>query len=105
LRPIRRKPAELRTVAVQAAQIIAERLETGFRVEVTEANSQVGSGSLPAESLPSVAVTITHPDISANAIAARFRRARIIGRVGGDAFHLDMRTIEDAAVFAVNLKS
>jgi hypothetical protein len=54
--------------------------------------------------LPSVAVTITHPDMSANAIAARFRRARIIGRVSGDAFHLDMRTIEDVAVFAVDLK-
>jgi L-seryl-tRNA(Ser) seleniumtransferase len=105
LRLMSRKPAELRTVAAQAAQIIAERLETGFKVEVTEATSQVGSGSLPAESLPSVAVTITHPDMSANAIAARFRRARIIGRVSGDAFHLDMRTIEDPAVFAVDFKS
>jgi len=105
LRLLRRKPAELRTVAVQAAQIIAERLGTGFKVEVTEATAQVGSGSLPAESLPSVAVSITRPGMSANAIAASFRRARIIGRVSGDAFHLDMRTIEDAAVFAVDLRN
>jgi L-seryl-tRNA(Ser) seleniumtransferase len=105
LRLMRRKPAELRTVATQVAQIIGERLGMDFKVAVTEASSQVGSGSLPAQSLPSVAVTITHPEMSANAIAARFRRARIIGRVSGDAFHLDMRTIEDPAVFAVDFKN
>jgi hypothetical protein len=55
--------------------------------------------------MPSVAVTVTSADVAPNAIAARFRRARIIGRVSGDAFHLDMRTVEDPAVFAVDFKS
>jgi hypothetical protein len=54
--------------------------------------------------LASVAVTVTHPSVSPNAIAAIFRRARIVGRISDDAFHLDMRTIEDASVFAVQLK-
>ena len=42
---------------------------------------------------------------SANAIAAMFRRARIIGRVADDSFHLDLRTIEDPAVFSVKLET
>ncbi len=105
LRLMSRKPGELHVIADRARQIIAERLGGDFKVEVTEATSEIGSGSLPTEGLPSAAVTITHPNLSPNAIAAMFRRARIIGRVSNDAFHLDMRTIEDAAVFAVNLKT
>ncbi len=105
LRLMRRTPGELRPIAERARQIIAERLAGEFKLEVTETVSEIGSGSLPAEGLPSVAVTITHPAISPNEIAAMFRRARIIGRVSGDAFHLDMRTIEDPAAFAVNFKS
>jgi hypothetical protein len=48
---------------------------------------------------------VTHPEKSANAIAAMFRRARIIGRVADDSFHLDLRTIEDPAVFSVKLET
>jgi len=105
LRLLGRKPSELRTVATQACQIILERLGSAFKVEVTDSTSEIGSGAMPAESLTSVAVTITHPSVSPEAIAAMFRRARIIGRISDDAFHLDMRTIEDPSVFAVQLKA
>ena len=101
LRLMGRKPAELRTVATQACQIISERLGQAFKVEVTDTSSEIGSGSMPTENLASVAVTITHPSVSPDAIAAMFRRARIVGRISDDAFHLDMRTIEDPSVFAV----
>ncbi len=104
LRLLRRKPAELREVAERARAIIAERLGAEFTVEVTDAASRAGSGSLPDAALESAAVRITHAKISPSAIAARFRRARIIGRVTDDSFILDMRTIEDPAVFAVDLK-
>ena len=60
--------------------------------------SQVGSGAMPVEELKSVALRVTHPEKSANAIAAMFRRARIIGRVADDSFHLDLRTIEDPVI-------
>jgi L-seryl-tRNA(Ser) seleniumtransferase len=103
LRLMRRKPAELRTIAARARAIIAERLGAEFTVEVMDAASRVGSGSLPDAALESAAVRITHARISPGAIAARFRRARIIGRVADDSFILDMRTIEDPAVFAVDL--
>ena len=104
LRLMRRKPAELRAIAQRARAIIAERLGAEFTVEVTDAASRAGSGSLPDAALESAGVRITHTQISPGAIAARFRRARIIGRVADDSFILDMRTIEDPAVFAVDLK-
>ena len=101
---MRRKPAELRTIAERARAIISERIGAEFTVEVTDAASRAGSGSLPDAALESAGVRITHAQISPSAIAARFRRARIIGRVADDSFILDMRTIEDPAVFAVDLK-
>jgi L-seryl-tRNA(Ser) seleniumtransferase len=105
LRLLRRKPGELRSIATQARQIIAQRLGADFKVEVTDTTSEIGSGSLPTENLASAAVTITHPSVSPDAIAAMFRRARIVGRIRDDAFHLDMRTIEDPSVFAVQFKT
>ena len=104
IRLMRRKPPELRAVAQRACAIIAERLGAEFTVEVTEAVSRIGSGSLPDAALDSAGVKVTHPRISSSAIAAMFRRARIVGRIADDAFILDMRTIEDPAVFAVELK-
>ncbi len=103
LRLMRRRPAELRIVAERVREILAERLGAEFAVDAIDAESEIGSGSLPAERLESVAVRVTHPRKSAQAIARIFRRAGIIGRITADAFQLDMRTIEDPAVFAVKL--
>ena len=56
---------------------------------------------MPLEKLESTAVRVTHREKSPETVAAMFRRARIIGRITNDAFHLDMRTVEDPAVLAV----
>jgi L-seryl-tRNA(Ser) seleniumtransferase len=103
LRLMRRRPAELRIVAERVREILAERLGAEFAVDAIDAESEIGSGSLPAERLESVAVRVTHPRKSAQAVARIFRRAGIVGRITADAFQLDMRTIEDPAVFAVKL--
>jgi L-seryl-tRNA(Ser) seleniumtransferase len=103
LRLMRRRPAELRIVAERVREILRERLGPEFAVEAVGAESEIGSGSLPTERLESVAVRVTHPRKSAQAIARIFRRAGIIGRITADSFQLDMRTIEDPALFAVKL--
>jgi L-seryl-tRNA(Ser) seleniumtransferase len=105
LRILGRSASEIGAIAPRAREIVAERLGTGYTVEIVETASQVGSGAMPVEELESVAIRVTHPEKSANAIAAMFRRARIIGRVVEDSFHLDLRTIEDPAVFAVKLET
>ena len=60
---------------------------------------------MPVKELETVALRVTHPQRSANAIAAMFRRARIIGRIVEDSFQLDLRTVEDPALFSVELIS
>jgi L-seryl-tRNA(Ser) seleniumtransferase len=105
LRMLSRRASEIGAIAPRAREIVVERLGDGYVVEIVEAASQVGSGAMPVEELESVALRVTHPGKSANAIAAMFRRARIIGRVADDSFYLDLRTIEDPAVFAVKLET
>jgi L-seryl-tRNA(Ser) seleniumtransferase len=105
LRILSRRASEIRAIAPRAREIVAERLGDAYVVEIVDVASQVGSGAMPVEELKSVALRVTHPEKSANAIAAMFRRARIIGRVTDDSFHLDLRTIEDPAVFSVKLET
>jgi L-seryl-tRNA(Ser) seleniumtransferase len=105
LRMLSKRASEIALIAPRAREIVAERLGAGYIVEIVEAGSQVGSGAMPVEELKSVAIRVTHPEKSANAIAAMFRHARIIGRVSDDSFYLDLRTIEDPAVLAVKLET
>ena len=105
LRILGRSVNEIGAIAPRAREILVERLGAGYAVEIVDTTSQVGSGAMPVEELKSVALRVSHPEKSANAIAAMFRRARIIGRVTDDSFHLDLRTIEDPAVFAVKLET
>jgi L-seryl-tRNA(Ser) seleniumtransferase len=105
LRLLSRRASEISAIAPRAREIVGERLGDGYLVEIVDATSQVGSGAMPVEELKSVALRVTHPAKSANAIAAMFRHARIIGRVADDSFYLDLRMIEDPAVFAVKLET
>ncbi|HYB91508.1 MAG TPA: L-seryl-tRNA(Sec) selenium transferase [Candidatus Binataceae bacterium] len=102
LRLLRRTPGELRSIGERVRAILAERLGGEFQVDVVSSFAEAGSGSLPAESLESAAVRVRHPRMSPDKIAEIFRRARIIGRVSDRTFLLDMRTIEDESVFAVD---
>jgi L-seryl-tRNA(Ser) seleniumtransferase len=105
LRILRRSASEIGAIAPRAREILAERLGAGYAIQIVDTASQVGSGAMPVEELKSVALRVTHPGKSPNAIAAMFRRARIIGRLADDSFILDLRTIEDPAVFAVKLET
>ena len=105
LRILGRSVSEIREMAPRAREILAEELGAGYVLEIVDAAGQVGSGAIPTEQLESVAIRVTHPAKSPNAIASMFRRARIIGRIVDDAFQLDLRTVEDPAVFAVKLES
>ena len=102
LRFLTRSLAEMKQIAPRGRDILTDRLGAGFRCEIIESTSQIGSGALPTEELPTIAIRVTHTKISANSIADTFRRARppIIGRVTDDGFQLDLRTIDDPAVFA-----
>ena len=98
---------DIRAVAERVAAGLERAAPPGWRVEAAECFSQIGSGALPAEALPSVAVRLTpragRPKMGKRAagrmlseIAAAFRALPVpaIGRVGEGAFWLDMRCLE-----------
>jgi L-seryl-tRNA(Ser) seleniumtransferase len=101
LRMLLRTPAELAIIAERARAILAERLGPSFVITVVASAAQIGSGSQPVARLESCALRVTHPILSAAAITAAFRRAKVIGRVSNDAFFLDLRAIEEPALLAV----
>ncbi len=70
--------------------------------EVIECESQIGSGALPTQRLPSAGVAIRPGDAR---LAARFRKLPIpvIGRLQDGAFILDLRCLEDEAGFVDQL--
>jgi L-seryl-tRNA(Ser) seleniumtransferase len=82
-----------------AAQRLRPHLEETFaQVELVDCESQVGSGALPTQRLPSAGLAIRPGDA---ALAARFRRLPIpvIGRLQEGAFILDLRCLEDENAF------
>ena len=101
LRLLCREPAELEQMAQRARTILAERLDPAFTVAVVVSAASIGSGAQPTTQLESRALRVTHPALGANAIAAAFRRAMVIGRIHEGAFILDLRVIEDPALLAV----
>src|SRR4029434_737708 len=74
-------------------------LGDGFHLMLEDSTSQIGSGALPTEELPTVVIAIEHQKLSSTVIAKKFRDANppIIGRIKEDRFLLDLRTIFDMA--------
>lgn len=101
------------------AEAIRERVEgkstgMGIGIDIVDTESTVGGGSLPGETMPSIALALrpkaeTGPASGPNALAAALRRHRppVVGRVEGDAVLLDLRTVaaaEDGEVAAALLR-
>ncbi len=76
----------------------------GFDVRVESCQSQIGSGSLPVDRLPSAALTFTPRDgrgSQLEALSARWRAlpAPVIGRIYDGRMWLDLRCLEDEEQF------
>ncbi|RPG50693.1 MAG: L-seryl-tRNA(Sec) selenium transferase [Gammaproteobacteria bacterium TMED1] len=76
-------------------------------ISVIDVESQIGSGSLPLERLPSKAVSIkASRDETLRRITSAFRRLPqpVIGRIHDGALLFDVRTLEDKETFLNQLK-
>ena len=109
LTALTRPPDEIRAQAERLAPRIAEVLAPRYEVSVTECYSQVGSGALPVETLPSFALRISATDDSDEAIrqlASSLRRLPIpvIGRINKGAYFLDLRCLDREDDFVAQLK-
>jgi L-seryl-tRNA(Ser) seleniumtransferase len=88
---------EIHAMGEQILPKLQSRLGAGFRVSLNDSTSQIGSGALPTEELPTVVLAIEHASLSATRIAEQFRAAAppIIGRISDGRFILDLRAVFD----------
>jgi L-seryl-tRNA(Ser) seleniumtransferase len=112
LRLLARTARDIRAAAERLASPVAAALGPGVTVMATACQSQIGSGSLPAERLDSAALVVRPATgrgtgAALTRIAASFRAlpVPVIGRIQDDAFWLDLRCLEagDEAAFAGQL--
>jgi L-seryl-tRNA(Ser) seleniumtransferase len=92
-RRARRLERSLKKSLVAAAASISGSSTAGISVE--DGESQVGSGSVPAEFLPTKLLCVRPLGISAEELALRLRRSEppVFARVQKDAVWLDLRTV------------
>ena len=110
IRLLARPSSAIKSMAQRLLPLVAAKLGSSFNVEVITCASQIGSGALPLETVPSAGLAI-RPSASRGAgralegLAAALRNlpVPVIGRVESGAQILDLRCLEDEAAFAANL--
>lgn len=109
LRLFTRTAAELRAAAERLLPGLIGSLGPSWQVEVIDCASQIGSGALPLETLPSAGLALrpagktTGSAIEKLAAAFRAVPVPIIGRIAQGALIFDLRCLEDEALFAAQL--
>jgi len=103
------RPIEtMKGVAERIMPALRDKLGQGFTVATAACASQVGSGALPVETLPSLAVTIAPVSGGGgklNALSDTLRRlpVPVVGRIEKDVLLLDLRCLENVDGFIANL--
>lgn len=103
LRLLTRHPEEIRQQALRLAKVLSGHYDE-FDLHVESCLSQIGSGSLPVDRLPSAALTFTPRDGSGRrleALAARWRNLPepVLGRIYDGRLWLDLRCLENEPRF------
>jgi L-seryl-tRNA(Ser) seleniumtransferase len=101
LRLLARPAAEIAAQAARLAPLVAARL--GLPVAPIPCASQIGSGALPVDTIPSAGLRIASPDPEALAARLRAGPRPILGRIRDGALLLDLRCLTDEAAFLAAL--
>jgi L-seryl-tRNA(Ser) seleniumtransferase len=104
LRLLTRSAAAIQALAEQLLPTMSARFGEQFEVRVEACLSQIGSGSLPVDRLPSAALTFTPKDGRGTTLAGLTGHLRslsrpVIGRIGDGRLWLDLRCLEDESAF------
>src|ERR1700722_8146775 len=110
LRLLARTEEEIEAAARRLLPIVAGKIGAGFDVAVTICLSQIGSGALPMETMPSSGFAIRpRPakrggrQIAALSMALRNLPVPVVGRIENGALILDLRCLDDEDAFVANL--
>ena len=111
LRLLTRPREEIEGQARRIRPRLAARLGDGWSVDVVDCRSQIGSGALPVDRLPSAGVRCTpagakrgrSSQLQALAAALRALPKPVLGRVHDGALTLDLRCLDDEAGFIAQL--
>ncbi len=91
-------PDELGRRAKKLASALREAIPADVMIAVEDGESQVGSGAVPVETLPSKVLAVQAPGLSAEDLALRLRLLTppIFARIHKDTVLFDFRTIQPA---------
>ena len=108
IRMLARKRSDIEAAAKRMLPAIANAVGNNFEVAVVSCASQIGSGSLPLETIPSAGVSIRAKARGGSAIARLSNAFRalpvpVVGRIEEQALVFDMRCLEREDAFATNL--
>ncbi|MGZ8388288.1 MAG: L-seryl-tRNA(Sec) selenium transferase [Rhodoplanes sp.] len=109
LRLLARPQAEIAMLAQRLAPPVAAAVGSSFTVSVTDCASEIGSGALPRETIPSAGLAVrsagTRGGRALLELAASFRRLAtpVLGRIEEGALIFDLRCLEDEPGFVANL--
>ena len=110
MRLLARPKKEIEVVAARLLPIVAEKIGTAFTIAVAECPSQIGSGALPLETVPSAGLAIrprarraSGRALSALSTILRQLPVPVVGRIEDNALILDLRCLVDEKGFITNL--
>jgi L-seryl-tRNA(Ser) seleniumtransferase len=106
LRLLTRPAGEIAALAGRLRPVLQAWCGDKAEVSVEDCASQVGSGSLPVDRLPSTALRLSSSSVRPAAIAKALRALPlpVVGRLHDDALWLDLRCLEDEAAFAAQFE-
>jgi L-seryl-tRNA(Ser) seleniumtransferase len=99
IRALARPEAEIRIQAERLLPLFASAFGRKWHVGVEPVRSQIGSGALPVDLLPSYAIAIRGSGLDALAAGLRQLPIPVIGRIRNDALLFDLRTLDDEERF------
>ena len=109
LRLLTRPQQDIKAQATRLLPALAAVVGDYADIAVIDCASQIGSGALPVDALPSAGVAITPRGKNRNSAAERLSNAfrklpvPVVGRVKDGAFILDLRCLDDEAGFIAQL--
>jgi L-seryl-tRNA(Ser) seleniumtransferase len=112
MRLLSRPLPDIRAAAERLVRAVASAVGDLASVAVVTCDSQVGSGALPTQTIPSAGLAVRpagrrRGSGAVRHVATAFRHLPIpvIGRIQDDAFVMDLRCLDDEAAFAAQLTS